>query len=226
MENAIIDEKKVILASRWRRLIGAIIDLVALIIIMIIALIIFGEFPEVSETNTLSEVLQNGETTSLWAQVTYYGIYFLVIALFALRSQTPGKFFTKTYIDREDGIPCGFFRTILRELLKIASLAFLLIPYIIAGVWCIFDEKAQCLWDKIGRSYVVNKDVISPVSTTQIIDQQKTREIAIEKSPLHGRSQIADDLREIDLLLEQGVINEKEHSKRRHERIHGKSRKR
>ena len=95
--------------------------------------------------------------------------------------------------------------------------------YIIAGVWCIFDEKAQCLWDKIGRSYVVNKDVISPVSTTQIIDQQKTREIAIEKSPLHGRSQIADDLREIDLLLEQGVINEKEHSKRRHERIHGKS---
>ena len=223
MENAIIDEKKVILASRWRRLIGAIIDLVALIIIMIIALIIFGEFPEVSETNTLSEVLQNGETTSLWAQVTYYGIYFLVIALFALRSQTPGKFFTKTYIIREDGTPYGFFRTILRELLIIASLSFFLIPYIVAGVWCIFDEKAQCLWDKIGRSYVVNKDVISPVSTTQIIDQQKTREIAIEQSPLHGRSQIADDLREIDLLLEQGVINEKEHSKRRHERIHGKS---
>ena len=47
--------------------------------------------------------------------------------------------------------------------------------------------------------------------------------IAIEKSPLHGRSQIADDLREIDLLLERGVINEKEHSERRHERIHGKS---
>ena len=156
-------------------------------------------------------------------QVTYYGIYFLVIALFALRSQTPGKFFTKTYIIREDGTPYGFFRTILRELLIIASLSFFLIPYIVAGVWCIFDEKAQCLWDKIGRSYVVNKDVISPVSTTQIIDQQKTREIAIEQSPLHGRSQIADDLREIDLLLEQGVINEKEHSERRHERIHGKS---
>ena len=223
MENVIIDEKKVILASKWRRLIGAIIDLVALTIILIIVLIVFGEFPEVAETNTLSEVLQNGEATSLKAQVTYYGIYFLVIALFALRSQTPGKFFTKTYIIREDGTPYGFFRTILRELLIIASLSFFLIPYIVAGVWCIFDEKAQCLWDKIGRSYVVNKDVISPVSTTQIIDQQKTREIAIEKSPLHGRSQIADDLREIDLLLEQGVINEKEHSERRHERIHGKS---
>ena len=223
MENVIIDEKKVILASKWRRLIGAIIDLVALTIILIIVLIVFGEFPEVAETNTLSEVLQNGEATSLKAQVTYYGIYFLVIALFALRSQTPGKFFTKTYIIREDGTPYGFFLTILRELLIIASLSFFLIPYIVAGVWCIFDEKAQCLWDKIGRSYVVNKDVISPVSTTQIIDQQKTREIAIEQSPLHGRSQIADDLREIDLLLEQGVINEKEHSERRHERIHGKS---
>ena len=223
MENVIIDKKKVILASKWRRLIGAIIDLVALTIILIIVLIVFGEFPEVAETNTLSEVLQNGEATSLKAQVTYYGIYFLVIALFALRSQTPGKFFTKTYIIREDGTPYGFFRTILRELLIIASLSFFLIPYIVAGVWCIFDEKAQCLWDKIGRSYVVNKDVISPVSTTQIIDQQKTREIAIEQSPLHGRSQIADDLREIDLLLEQGVINEKEHSERRYERIHGKS---
>ena len=223
MENAIIDEKKVILANRWRRLIGAIIDLFLFIIIMSIVLSIFGEFPEASETNTLSDVLQNGETPSLWSQVTYYGSYFLVIALFALRSQTPGKFFTKTYIVREDGTPYGFFRTILRELLIIASLVFFIFPYIIAGLWCIFDEKAQCLWDKIGHSYVVNKEATSPVSTTQIIDQQRTHEIAIEKSPLHGRSQIADDLREIDLLLERGVINEKEHSERRHERIHGKS---
>ena len=233
MENATINEKKIILdqnlASRWRRLIGAIIDLIVLIIIMSIILGFFGEFPEVSETNTLSEVLQNGETTSLWAQVTYYGSYFLIIGLFAFRSQTPGKFFTKTYIVREDGTPYGFFQTILREVLIIASL-FFIIPYIIAGLWCIFDEKAQCLWDKvfffvpkIGRSYVINKKATSPVSTIQIIDQQKTHEIAIEQSPLHRRSQIAEDLREIDLLLEQGVINEKEHSERRHERIHGKS---
>ena len=233
MENATINEKKIILdqnlASRWRRLIGAIIDLIVLIIIMSIILGFFGEFPEVSETNTLSEVLQNGETASLWAQVTYYGSYFLIIGLFAFRSQTPGKFFTKTYIVREDGTPYGFFQTILREVLIIASL-FFIIPYIIAGLWCIFDEKAQCLWDKvfffvpkIGRSYVINKKATSPVSTIQIIDQQKTHAIAIEQSPLHRRSQIAEDLREIDLLLEQGVINEKEHSERRHERIHGKS---
>ena len=52
MENATINEKKIILdqnlASRWRRLIGAIIDLIVLIIIMSIILGFFGEFPEVS----------------------------------------------------------------------------------------------------------------------------------------------------------------------------------
>ena len=93
MENATINEKKIILdqnlASRWRRLIGAIIDLIVLIIVMSIILGFFGEFPEVSETNTLSEVLQNGETASLWAQVTYYGSYFLIIGLFAFCSQSP-----------------------------------------------------------------------------------------------------------------------------------------
>ena len=209
------------LTSRWRRLIGAIIDLVALIIITSLVLSIFGEFPEVSETTTLSDVFQNGETASLWAQVTYYGSYFLVIAPFALRSQTPGKFFTKTYIVREDGTPYGFFRTILRELLIIASL-FFIIPYIIAGLWCIFDEKAQCLWDKIGRSYVIHSPSTSNTTTT-IGPQPANIETEMTVSPLHGHSQIAEDLREIDLLLEKGAISEEEHSKRRHHRIHGEN---
>jgi len=188
---------------------------------MSITLWIFGEFPEVSETNTLSDILKNGESASLWAQVTYYGSYFLVIALFALRSQTPGKFFTKTYIVREDGTPYGVLRTILRELLIITSLVFV-IPYIIASLWCIFDEKAQCLWDKIGRSYVTHPSSTSNATTA--IDFQSTG-IKSEGagSPLHGHSQIAEDLREIDLLLAKGDITEEEHSKRRHHRIHGES---
>jgi len=220
MKNIIFSEEKFTVASVWHRLLGAIIDLALFVIIFLIVLQIFGEFPEISEGNSTATILESW-APSTWVRVTYYAAYFAIIACIAGRSQTPGKFFSKTYIVRENGAPAGFLFTLLRELLIMASL-FFFVPFVIASLWCIFDHKNQCLWDKILRTYVVRTENNNTFAQNRFPELDNDK-LGMETSPLHGRSQIAEDLREIDLLLERGVINEKEHSERRHQRIHGKS---
>ncbi len=220
MKNTTFSQEEFTLAGIWHRLLGAIIDLALFVIIFLIVLQMFGEFPEISETSSTNTILESW-APSTWARIAYYAAYFVVIACIAGRSQTPGKFFSKTYIVRKNGAPAGFLLTLLRELLIMAAL-FFFVPFVIASLWCIFDNKKQCLWDKVLGTYVVRTDNKNVFAQNYFPGLEKDK-FEIETSPLHGRSQIADDLREIDLLLERGVINEKEHSERRHQRIHGES---
>jgi|TARA_B110000263_G_C15138436_1_gene432208 uncharacterized RDD family membrane protein YckC len=224
MEQPIQKNRELMLASPWRRLAGALIDVALFFAISLVVLSLYDELPNLDSTSNswgnLDAVWEPGEP-SAWAQITFYVVYFLAVACVARRSQTPGKLLTKTYVTKENGISSGFRITLLREFVVMASF-YLIIPFIIASLWCVLDKKNQCLWDKIFRTYVTHSPSTSNTTTT-IGPQPANIESEMTVSPLHGHSQIAEDLREIDLLLEKGAISEEEHSKRRHHRIHGES---
>ena len=224
MKYPIREKGELVLASPWRRLTGALIDVALFFAISLVILSLYDELPNLDSTSNswgdLDAVWEPGEP-SAWAQVTFYAVYFLAVACVAQRSQTPGKLLTKMYVTRENGTSSGFRIILLREFVVMASF-YLIVPFIIASLWCLLDKKNQCLWDKIFRTYVTYSPSTSNTTTT-IGPQPTSIESEMMVSPLHGHSQIAEDLREIDLLLEKGDISEEEHSKRRHRRIHGES---
>ncbi|MEE8337856.1 MAG: RDD family protein [Dehalococcoidia bacterium] len=119
-------------AGRWRRLSGSLLD-------SVLGIVTFG---------------------AGWL------IWFMVVGQ---RGQTPGKQLVNLYIIRSDGSRAGGWFTWTRELL-IKGLLFstagsivalftfglgYLIP-VLAAAWCLWDFNHQCLWDKVGGTYVAH----------------------------------------------------------------------
>jgi uncharacterized RDD family membrane protein YckC len=80
----------------------------------------------------------------------------------APRGQTPGKQILNMYVMRADGTRAGGWYMWLREFI-IKGLLFSLVNALILGIgwlvsaaWCLWDDDRQCLWDKVGSTYVAH----------------------------------------------------------------------
>jgi uncharacterized RDD family membrane protein YckC len=76
------------------------------------------------------------------------------------QGQTPGMQLLRMFVMREDGSRAGGWYTFVREVLIkgllgsiLSAVTFGLYP-IVGAAWCIWDRQRQCLWDKIGSTYV------------------------------------------------------------------------
>lgn len=83
-------------------------------------------------------------------------VWFLIVAG---RGQTPGKQLLGMYIVLEDGTRAGWSNTILREVIIkwifwVLSVLTLGILTLLGALWCLWDRNHQCLWDKLGSTYV------------------------------------------------------------------------
>jgi len=86
--------------------------------------------------------------------------WFIWFCIVAPRGQTPGKQLVGLYIMKEDGTRAGGGYTWLREfvikglLFGVVAAITLYVLWILAALWCIWDRERQCLWDKVGNTYV------------------------------------------------------------------------
>lgn len=97
-----------------------------------------------------------------------FGLGWLVwLLLVAPRGQSPGKQLLGMYIIRSDGTRAGGVYTWVRELiiktLLFGGLFAVLgamtgglgqLLWVVPALWCVWDAERQCLWDKVGSTYV------------------------------------------------------------------------
>lgn len=93
--------------------------------------------------------------------VTLYIGWLIGAAIVAARGQTPGKQLLSMYVIREDGTRAGgAFTFFVREvvikgiLFTIVATITLGVGWLLAALWCLWDRNRQCLWDKVGDTYV------------------------------------------------------------------------
>ena len=78
----------------------------------------------------------------------------------AVNGQSPAKQMLGMYVIRQDGTRAGFGTMCLRQLVlkgligQILGAITLGIYSLLAALWCTWDRDHQCLWDKMGSTYV------------------------------------------------------------------------
>lgn len=87
--------------------------------------------------------------------------WFVWFCIAARNGQTPGKQLLGMYVLRDDGTRAGGWYIWLRELIvkgafSIASAFTVGLVWLIAAAWCLWDKDVQCLWDKLGSTYVAH----------------------------------------------------------------------
>lgn len=134
--------------------------------------------------------------------------WFIWLAIVAPRGQSPGKALVGTYIVRSDATIAGAGLVWLRELLVkglllwfiglvTAGLGYLLL--VVGGLWCLWDQDKQCLWDKITSTYIGSAP--TPPIRTEATHAPVTN--------------TAEKLRELRGLFDDGLITESEYDSRR-----------
>ncbi len=166
----------------------------------------------------------------------------------AQKGQTPGKQLVHIYIIREDGTRAGGGYTWVREFL-VKGLLFGLIGAFTGGIgsllamlWLLWDRDRQCLWDKITSTHVgyspgrfvpqtAPEQHISGDIRTRTPGQQVTVPVteAMRSTGASAggtgagagmsSSAIADRLRELQQLREDGLITAEEYEERRIEAV-------
>jgi uncharacterized RDD family membrane protein YckC len=135
--------------------------------------------------------------------------WFIWFAIVAPRGQTPAKSLLSTYVVREDGRVAGGWFMWGRELLVKGFLFWLLYyvtvgaVWVVASLWCLWNDDKQCLWDRIMSSYVAYSPYESPRAPGQ-----PAPATAVASGP-------SDRLRELQQLRAEGVITAEEYEERR-----------
>ncbi|MXW23299.1 MAG: RDD family protein, partial [Chloroflexi bacterium] len=125
--------------------------------------------PEDLQTATQGRRLVGYVLDSLIVVLTF-GIGWLVwLLLAAPRGQSPGKQLLGMYIIRNDGSRAGGAYTWVRELIiKVLLFGGLFavlgamtgglgqLLWVIPALWCVWDAERQCLWDKVGSTYIAH----------------------------------------------------------------------
>ena len=94
------------------------------------------------------------------AMITFFIGWFIWFCIVARNGQTPGKQLLGMYILRADGSRAGGGFTWLRTfviqgvLIMLADMMSVGIFSIVSSLWCCWDRDRQCLWDKMGGTYV------------------------------------------------------------------------
>ncbi len=146
-------------ASPVRRLAGCAIDLSLPIVTVL------GTIPVVVAftVGLASAGMGSQRTTDTFGALLFSATLVSLIAWWcvcATRGQSPGKRMLSMYVLREDGTRAGFRSMLLREfglkyLLTFGANFFSAGAYgLLASLWCLWDRDHQCLWDKIGSTYV------------------------------------------------------------------------
>lgn len=86
--------------------------------------------------------------------------WFIWFVIVAPRGQTPAKQLLNMYVLHDDGARAGGGYIWLRELVikgllfGVISLFTLYLVWFFAALWCVWDRDRQCLWDKVGSTFV------------------------------------------------------------------------
>jgi uncharacterized RDD family membrane protein YckC len=145
-------------------------------------------------------------------------------AFVAPRGQTPGKQLLSIYVLRDDGTRAGGGYMWLRELLMksvvfgVVSFFTLYIGWIIAALWCVWDRDRQCLWDKLVSTYVAYSPLgVRPKTRAEIALTGSSLPIATPRGAGAAQSapNVADALRELKQLLDDGILTPDEYQARR-----------
>ena len=111
--------------------------------------------------------------------VTLYIGWIIWTAIVAERSQTPGKQILGMYVMWADGTRSGgaFVYFIRESLIKGLLFGFVIlfvtlgIAWILAALWCLWDRNTQCLWDKVGGTYVAHSPRgFRPLTANEMIE--------------------------------------------------------
>ncbi len=151
-----------------------------------------------------------------------YVVYLVWFVIAANNGQTPGHQLLGMYIIKEDGTRAGGGGAWLRELvfkgliLSILSIITLGIFWIVAALWCTWDKDKQCLWDKMGSTYVAWSPSGFKPATANEIRMGASAPVPAPGSGLAASgSSVADQLRELARLRDESLITGDEYESRR-----------
>ena len=124
------------------------------------------------------------------------------------RGQSPAKQLLGIHVVREDGNRAGLGWMLLREIVlkwavfwvlsTVLSLAggwtgFLPpLAFIAAALWCVWDARRQCLWDKALGTYVVQGAAAVPEAAVAPPSQEATQNLQTLQD-LHNRGLLTDE---------------------------------
>lgn len=149
-------------------------------------------------------------------------IWFVIVAP---RGQTPAKQLLGMYILRSDGTRAGGWYVWLRELIVkgllfglLAAVTFYLV-WIIGALWCLWDRDRQCLWDKVASTIVAHSTVgFRPLTAGEtVLAGASVRAPAPRRGG--ATSNVADALRDLKSLVDDGIITRDEYEERRRELV-------
>lgn len=143
--------------------------------------------------------------------------WYIWLAFTARTSQTPAKRLLDVYvIDTDTGAPVGAGRIWIREVLVKQLLLALVnavvgVAGLIDALWVFFDENRQTLHDKVASTYVV----YAPAGLPDDLRLEPRKGAAGAGKP--GVKDIAEQLRELASLHEQGILTDEEYERKRGE---------
>jgi uncharacterized RDD family membrane protein YckC len=149
-------------AGPGRRLVGNLLDGV-LPFVLFYALLIFVIAAAAADDPSTSSDDSDAAAAILIAMVLFIaGLIGWVVwwCITAANGQSPAKQMLSMYVMKEDGTRAGFGTILLRELIIKGVLGTVIniftfgIYGLLAALWCLWDRDHQCLWDKIGSTYV------------------------------------------------------------------------
>ena len=158
---ALYEPHQLTTATAGRRLAGYAIDSLLFPALLYASLLmgfaVAGSDPE--GTSSSESVVTGIIVTLLIGAFVSWVVWWIVCAV---DGQSPAKRMLGMYVMKQDGTRGGFGTMLLRELLIKALLGGLLgaitfgIYSLLAAIWCLWDRDRQCLWDKIGSTYVAH----------------------------------------------------------------------
>ncbi len=98
----------------------------------------------------------------------------------APNGQTPAKQILDMYVMREDGTRAGGRYTWSRQMLvkggiHLVNVLTLGLLWLISAMWCLWDKDRQCLWDKLGTTYVAySPQKFKPMTAREISQSRAT----------------------------------------------------
>ena len=173
-------------------------------------------------------------------------IWFLIVAN---RGQSPAKLLLNMRVVREDGSAAGMGRMLIRAL-AVHVVAFIVVlalmisaaiappavmfalsalsalpplVFIVAALWCVWDSKRQCLWDKIVRTRVVHAQagvaaapgVAEAHAQAGVAAAHAQAGVAAAGGSGASEHEAAENLRTLAELRDRGLLTPEEYEERR-----------
>lgn len=179
-------------------------------------------------TGTVKKVTYNRR---FWGSYVLEGVLILVtliigwyiwLAFTAKGAQTPAKKLVDIYVlDIETGQPVGAGRIWQREVLIKQLLVGLVssaigVAWLIDYLWVLFDRNRQALHDKVARTVVVYAPRGLPDS---LMRPDQVVPASPRPLPGHDVRSVAEELRELARLREEGIITAEEYERKRQELV-------